>query len=108
MSGDSFYSQFAGTEAPPQPKERKVNWQANRSDNEMPYVQDTPRHVKEAMTVLQPNLSYYAFNRLAFRRQPVDSFEQAVNIKFGSYATESNFIAERERYIQLYINMMEQ
>jgi hypothetical protein len=109
---DSFYSQFGDSPAPeaPQPKVREVNWQANREDNSKPYVNSMPNHVKEAMTITQKDLSYYAFSRLAFGHPVADSFEQSVNQaykdKIGELEKGFIFIVEREKYIKFYKLMM--
>ena len=92
----------------PQPKERAVNWQANRENTSKPYVNNQPRHVKEAMRITQKDNSYYEFDNLVFNRSPKDSFGQSVNFAFGELKSGFDFRAEKLRYITLYRELMKE
>lgn len=104
---DSFYAQF-DSDAPERPKQREEGWQANRPDNAKPYVNNHPAHVKQAMTIEQKDNSYYEFDNLVFGRNPKDSFGQTVKEAYGEFKKDSDFRVEKQRYISLYREMMEQ
>ena len=103
----SLYSQFDSHEAP-QPKERAVNWQANRENTSKPYVNNHPSHVKEAMRIEQKDESGLAFWRLFTQQNPKGSFEQSVNFAFGELKSGFDFRAEKLRYITLYRELMKE
>lgn len=85
------------------PLVREPGWQAANNER---FKQDLPDHVRDAMTVTQGDHSYYAFTRFAFGHPVRDNFEQSVNKQFGKLEKGFDFKLERERYINLYREMM--
>lgn len=83
---------------------REVNWQSSNNER---FKQDLPDHVRDAMTVTQTDMSYYAFTRFAFGHPVRDNFEQSVNKQFGKLEKGFDFKLMRERYINLYREMMQ-
>lgn len=105
----SLYDQFSSHDAPTphkKPLVREQNWQSAEEVNKR-YKENLPAHVKEAMTVTQKDLSYYAFNRFALGHPVRDSFEHEVNKLFGKLTQPFDFKLERAKYIKLYKQHME-
>lgn len=106
---ESFYDQFAGSEAPvtePVKKVREVNWQS--SDNFKREEALKQKHAKEAMTIDQPDNSKMAWWRLFTGQIPKCSFERDVNSKFGGKPQgEFNYTEKQAQYISFYKQAME-
>jgi len=89
------------------PLVREQNWQSANNER---FKQDLPDHVRDAMTVTQTDMSYYAFNRFAFGHPVRDNFEQGVNKAYKEQVGELQkgfiFIDERNKYQSFYRQMM--
>lgn len=105
----SLYDQFAGAEAPQQPV-REENWQANRASGSNKYDNNNgqPPRVKEAMRIEQKDNSLYAFGDYVFHRNPKSEFDRTVNIAFGAYNHDEKYKQQRDKYIVLYRQMMDE
>ncbi len=92
--------------APEVESKRAVGWQANRADNTKPYV-NTSKQAIEATRIEQKDYSYYEFDNMIFRRNPRDAFGAKVNKEFGVLTEKFDFKQEKQRYIELYRELME-
>lgn len=106
----SFYDNLVpdGQEAPFEPTtNRTLGQHANRRDNTKPYVgrDEALKRAREAPTGERKDNSYYGYWRLFKKAQPLDEFEQSVNIAFANVSHDS-FIDGREKYKELYKSMM--
>ena len=90
----------------PQPKERAVNWQANRDNTSEPYINREAPKVNP-VEVEQKDESSVAYWRLFTRQMPKGAFEQSVNLAFGGREAIGCLFREKKiEYVKLYKKLL--